>query len=514
MMATDIGNIAPTIRDNIDKMENEFNLGSFLSSTEAGQYLAELPGIQDIVDALEKIWEFAKELIDKILQIIEMILDFIGSLFDAFMSSDFAKLLLGLLESSLFGFGLPIGMRSGIMSAIQSSCTGLGTRLSTLDGGLSFTLEHFALSALLIGLLCSSSSNGFSTVYNAYINSEPIIRIKTDLTEYRNEYDTILYNTNPEIADLRAQLATANVAYNTALINSTNDTIVNLYNENQELREEVAQIKEELRAFIEGTKFVDEEQLNDTLATLEERISQNNDAILQVIEDEDETELIELSNAVTELENKYELYVTHYKEKDTTLQELENKINTLESDLQKKIKAINYMFSNIIVATLPNIQPIPTIPTENYVNMFEDIASTPPGNIVGEYAGGLGNMLVTTLDGSITQVESFIPPKEYIDYTKEIKDPVVAPTVPLPTTTPPPVYVADVDPILYQRFTSALTVLDRSFILTPKRNNCNIRGSSLFTSVAIDTLATSEMTFKKDGDYRNEPFPTELLKIV
>lgn len=443
----DLKNMVPNLRDNIEKAEQQFKVQSFLETTEAGQYIAELPGIQDIVSALESAIGFVKDLINKILDIIEQILSFLNlnSILDALGIRRLVDFIFNLLETTL-GFGLPIALREDIRRSFMQTC--LNFRDSIDNNGFKVpSLEVFALSALLMGLLCSNSREGYNLIYHTYLNSGTIKTTRLDLDTARIELSNYLHAGTPDIIETRREL-NDRIASLEQYVRTLNDATIQSFDVSiANMQAEINALRAQIESHIAGETHIDYQSIQAEIDRLQADITsvrQDRDTYIRTLQD---TTISSIVAEVTTLSAKVDILTEQLKESDA-YQQLMSRVDALEQELSGRIAAVNLMFTQILSTTLPNLPVTDKVPTDVVVAYYDDILSTPPGRLLGRFSEGYGGLYLRqvekTIVGDVTTEEKTYPIHDIVKQSAFSENPALYYTAILENT------VEDIDAIFGQ----------------------------------------------------------------
>lgn len=176
------------LRDDIQRMEEKFDVGSYINKSEASKFLSELPGIKDLISAIENIVGEITAFIDKLLSMLEAILSWLdlNKIFDALGISELLNYIFDLVNNGLFGFGLPTDLRNRLLNLFKDACIELNGGNYNRDA-----VETFALSSLLIALACSGFDNTFSSTLNLYKNTPDLVNLREERDSLIKERDLI-----------------------------------------------------------------------------------------------------------------------------------------------------------------------------------------------------------------------------------------------------------------------------------------------------------------------------------
>jgi len=173
------------LRDDLKISAEEFKIESYLEKSEAFKYIGELPGVEDIIKAIDgflgDVVAFLGKLKDILMKLLEW-LDIFGLISGL---EDLLQFIFGIFNNGLFGFGFPLQTRGSVLDSLNGGCVDLNRNYG-FDG-----LEHFGLLSLLTALGCSGMSNSYSTTYGLFMNNPKLKDKKTELTYLQSEYNTI-----------------------------------------------------------------------------------------------------------------------------------------------------------------------------------------------------------------------------------------------------------------------------------------------------------------------------------
>jgi hypothetical protein len=171
-MAIDLG--TNKIRDDLKGMEDKFDVGSYLNKSEASKFVSELPGIKDLITAIENIVGEITTFANKLLGMLNELLAWLNlnKIFDALGINKLLEFIFDLVDNGLFGFGLPADLRNDLLNLFKDACIDLDSSDYTKN-----SLESFALSSLLIALACSGYENTFSTTLDLYKSTPDITEV-------------------------------------------------------------------------------------------------------------------------------------------------------------------------------------------------------------------------------------------------------------------------------------------------------------------------------------------------
>lgn len=212
-LASSIGGAKSSVRklrDDLKNSESKFNIESYLDKSEAGKYVSNLPGVKDIIkaiqDGLSKVFAFLGKILDILLQLLDW-LD-LNKILTALGLDKLLHFLFDLIANGFLGFGLPYGLRNKLLKFFKEACLDLSG--SVYDNGFNRpSLEAFSLSALLIGLSCANLDNTYSTMYHTFMNNEALVDARDTRDGILHEIDvakgTPVYVYDPNINDYIAQ---------------------------------------------------------------------------------------------------------------------------------------------------------------------------------------------------------------------------------------------------------------------------------------------------------------------
>jgi hypothetical protein len=166
--------MVPNLADNIKSQVDNFKIENFITLNEVEDYIGKLPGIETIMKALGDIFSSLKEFADKIMSVINSILDMfdISGLFDALGLGGLKDFIFGLIDNLISGGTL--SQREGLNSLFSNGCSPFNTSLRSQFGFGLYDVQMFTLSALISSMICNGISSPFSKSYEMFKNSDMV----------------------------------------------------------------------------------------------------------------------------------------------------------------------------------------------------------------------------------------------------------------------------------------------------------------------------------------------------
>ena len=175
------------IRDDVAVSEEKFVKESFLTSSEADKYIGALPGLKDILGAIESFISAFTDIVNAIKSLVQAVLSFIEGIVNlaAGVVNSVIEGLFHVVFGNLSGSGYSLEKRDKIYKYFNRACTG------NLSGNFSNDLNSIALVGVLTGITCLSQGKTYSTTLDLF-KSNPALAEKREevaqLIDTRNNY--------------------------------------------------------------------------------------------------------------------------------------------------------------------------------------------------------------------------------------------------------------------------------------------------------------------------------------
>lgn len=173
----------PNLLDNI--RPKELDVSSFLTKSEAQDYLNDLPfvtGLNDVLTGIFTLFDDIKAFGEQALALLQDLLDSIG--LGSFLGDGALSKIAGIIFDILSGV---FDMSGGLLSDRKSAkdlfiewCIPMGSGIS--DDYNKYDLMFFSLSGLLLGLFCGGVNGGsVSDIYDKFMQQDNILEVDVEI---------------------------------------------------------------------------------------------------------------------------------------------------------------------------------------------------------------------------------------------------------------------------------------------------------------------------------------------
>jgi hypothetical protein len=444
-------NIVPSLRDNIGKGLDNFKIGDFIEAAENNEYLNKLPGVKSLLLAIKKGLAFIKDLIDKILNFIQAILDLINMFLGKI--EDFLKAILDLINQFLGLFGLSLEIRSDLLDALLGGCVEV---TNGEKNGWDFNiLDKLILAAIIVGVACANEYHIFSQTRSQYIANNPNIQhITNEINEIKISLDNspiaiLITDKLTEIENQQSLLRARLKNVEDMVFKDLLDRIVVLEDHMSAIDAKISSTignltKETINASTPVIMAIDITNIDSGVDVIKDNTNELFELYKerQAIIDELEAKNTELNNRIDNITDEdiknilskiedLKAEINRLKQNDKEYINLNQRLGKLTQQLYAEQQKVDEVFADVAAITITGLSKNNKVTVKDITKVLDDIISTPVTKILVNKnyylnlkIGTTLNTFITTRDTDPFKGTSNLISQDKPDYSKVTKDDV------------------------------------------------------------------------------------------